>query len=101
MIALMSKLVRKLDRMMFRVIPSCKEAMEMHSRALDDGLPWPRRFLLEAHCMMCDYCQRYGEQLRWMQAKMREMPSRMDFSKVKAMPGEMRQRIAKRLSEQT
>ena len=90
---MLRKLINQIDRVMFKVMPSCKDAMELHSRAIDEGLPLHRRFLLKMHCQMCCYCERYGEQLRWLHQKLRQFPSQLDFSKVRTMPEDMRERI--------
>ena len=91
--------VKHMDRIMFRVMPSCRHAMELQSQALDEKLPFGKRFWLFMHLTMCRYCQRYAEQIRWLHAKIHQLSERMDFERYREMPEAMRERLETRVRD--
>ena len=88
-----SKFKSKMDRIMFKVLPSCKEAMHLHSCAQDERLPLRKRFLLWMHCIMCRFCARYGKQLRLLRKWTKQLPEKYDYSKVAKLPDDAKERI--------
>ena len=93
----MKKLQSLMDRMMFKVMPSCKEAMELQSEAIDHKLPIHKRALLWMHCAMCGFCRRYGKQIRWLSQKLKALPHAFDFGREKPMPPEMKDRVRSKI----
>ena len=86
-----------MQRIMFKVIPSCREAMELQSRALDEHLGLGKRMLLRVHVMMCKICRRYGNQLELVSEITKEAPDKASFEKSQPMPEEVRARIKESL----
>jgi hypothetical protein len=50
-------------RLMNKVLPTCKEVSHLTSQAMDETLPWRKRFGMRLHLMMCVWCRRNNEQL--------------------------------------
>lgn len=44
------------------ILPDCKEATRLISRALDGPLPFGRRMRLSLHLLWCDACRRFERQ---------------------------------------
>jgi len=55
-----------------RVMPSCKEAIRLQSEALDRELPLPERLGLRFHVLLCKWCRRYGQQIRFLREAVRK-----------------------------
>ena len=55
-----------------RFMPSCKEAIRLQSEALDRNLPLPERLGLGFHVLLCKWCRRYGQQIRFLRGAIRE-----------------------------
>ena len=89
----------RLHRILFRLIPSCREAMELQSRALDGELGPRKRMLLRVHLMMCKVCRRYGKQIGFVSRCAKEIPERGTFEKTPPLPEECRARIRAKLAE--
>jgi hypothetical protein len=45
----------------------CKEIMDLASDNLETSLPWPKRWEMKLHFLICKNCNRYVEQLRLIQ----------------------------------
>ena len=44
----------------------CKEIIELTSQNMETSLPWYTRFEMKAHYLMCKTCNRYAQQLQFM-----------------------------------
>ncbi len=82
---------------MNKMIPNCRQTQELHSRGLDEKLPWLQRLAVRIHCLLCTCCSRYGKQLKFMSRLCDQLPEYGDFGKKNPMPEESRQRIAQAL----
>ncbi len=89
-----------LERLMFLVIPSCRETQKLQSRRLDEKLPLVKRCSLWVHCVMCGWCRRYGKQIKFLNKVCSDLPECGDFEKEEAMSSEARERIEKCLCEE-
>ncbi len=94
------KFQSRMDRLMFRVIPSCRRAMELQSRSMDERLPVRQRVALAMHCALCRFCRRYGRQLRWIRKKLREFSSSAEGDQWTPMESGMRERLRRRIREE-
>ncbi len=54
--------------------PNCKHATRLQSEALDHKLPFLQRVGLRIHLLICKWCRRYGEQLRFLRKAAHEHP---------------------------
>ena len=43
---------------------SCKEVTALASHCLDEQLPWPARFKMRLHLLVCYHCRRYLKQIK-------------------------------------
>ena len=43
---------------------SCKEVTPLASHSLDGELPWPVRWKMRVHLLVCYHCRRYVKQIR-------------------------------------
>ena len=86
-----------MQRIMFKVIPNCREAMELQSRALDEKLGFGKRLLLKMHLFICKICRRYGKQLECVRDITRESTEKAQFERAQPMPEEVRARILENL----
>ena len=53
------------------LLPNCREATRLQSEALDCPLPMFRRLGLTLHLLLCKWCRRYGRQIRFLRAAIR------------------------------
>jgi hypothetical protein len=44
----------------------CKEIIELTSKNMETSLPWYTRMEMKAHFLMCETCNRYAQQLQFM-----------------------------------
>ena len=88
-----------MQRMMFKVIPNCREAMELQSRALDENLGFGKRLLLKMHLFICRICRRYGKQLECVRDITRESTEKAQFEQTQPMPEEVKARIRENLKK--
>lgn len=78
-------------------MPTCREATELASRAMDERLPFANRLALRFHLAICDNCARFNRQLQ----EMRRL-FRAETAADEDAPGldpEARQRIASELQK--
>lgn len=78
-------------------MPTCREATELASRAMDERLPFADRLALRFHLAICDNCARFNRQLQ----EMRRL-FRAETAADEDAPGldpEARQRIASELQK--
>lgn len=46
---------------------NCKQIIELASNSLDKSLPWPIRWQMKFHLLMCKSCHLYLNQIRFIQ----------------------------------
>ena len=78
-------------------MPTCKDATELASRALDERLPLSSRMALRLHLAICDNCARFNLQLQEMRRLFR-LETAADDDPPGLAP-EARQRIASELQK--
>jgi hypothetical protein len=94
-----NEVMKMLERMMFWVIPNCRETQKLQSRNLDVKLSLWKRGVLWMHCVMCGWCRRYGKQINFLNRICSELPECGDFEEEEKMPKEARERVEKCLCE--
>lgn len=58
--------VKGLARVVSILSPSCKQASRLQSEAMDRHLGFFERLGLRIHLLLCGWCRRYGEQLKFL-----------------------------------
>lgn len=53
-------------------MPTCRDATEIASRAMDERLPLSNRMALRLHLAICENCARFNRQLQEMRRLFRE-----------------------------
>ncbi|MBI3416284.1 MAG: hypothetical protein HY043_13400 [Verrucomicrobia bacterium] len=89
---------------------SCAEVTRLLSQGMDQPLPWHVRCKIRVHFLICDLCQRYGRQIRFLREAMRKYPERLENSSdgnspavasPRALSPETKERLKQKLREQT
>ncbi len=75
---------------------SCKQAMDLASKALDTRLSRKERMMLRLHVWFCRGCQRYQQQLEWIHQLCHRLDPESWLPKV-TLSEEARRRILQRL----
>jgi len=97
---MMKKMQALMDRLMFKIVPTCRETMKLHSEALDHRLPPMKRIRLWMHCTMCAFCRRYGQQIGWLHRILKQTPAASCFSAQDPMSPEMKNRVRIRIQNE-
>jgi len=79
--------------------PKCRELVRILSQSMDEPLPLIMRIKKRLHFLICCWCQRYEEQLRYMRCAAREFPKHADEASDAPFSAEARERIKRRLAE--
>jgi hypothetical protein len=81
--------------------PSCREAARAQSEALEHSLPPAKRFGLWLHLLMCRWCRRYGQQIRFMRAAVHEHEDQQTDAMPQKLSPEARERLKRTLNSKT
>ena len=58
--------------------PKCREMVRILSKSMDEPIPLMMRIKKRLHFLICCWCQRYEEQLRYMRNTARQFPEHAD-----------------------
>jgi hypothetical protein len=83
------------------VMPTCKQASRLQSDALDQPLSLPKRFGLRLHLFVCQWCRRYGKQLRFLRQAVHEHPDEINDATPRTLSPEARERLKRSLRSET
>lgn len=78
---------------------SCKQAVELVSKALDTPLIWRERMALRFHLWMCRMCRRYARQLRLLERICAALQAE-DFLPNRGLSPKARARILEQLNHE-
>lgn len=94
-------LQRSRDRLggLGQLSPTCREATQLQSQALDQQLPVLPRVGLRIHRILCGRCRRYGDQLQQLRQLVQRHPGRVDEAVSETLSTEARQRLQRVLRE--
>jgi len=84
-----------------RRLPTCHEVTHLLSQSLERRLTLRERVTLRLHYLICVYCSRYLQQLRFMRKTLREGAARAaeaDSPATPALSDEARERIRRALT---
>jgi hypothetical protein len=88
-------------KVMLALSPSCKEASRLQSEALHRPLAFPERMGLRMHLLLCNWCRRYGKNLRFLKGVVEDVPSEEHCHHSQALTPEARERMKQKLINQS
>ncbi|NOQ17541.1 MAG: hypothetical protein GQ581_10820 [Methyloprofundus sp.] len=74
----------------------CKQIIELTSQQMQEPLPWLTRLEVQMHLLMCKTCQRYKQQLSFMDKALAVMEQRVLSQQLSESA---KQKIAKKLQQ--
>jgi hypothetical protein len=77
--------------------PSCRQATRLQSAALDRPLTASQKVGLRIHLCLCQWCRRYGQQVRFLRNAAHEHPEKLVEPLPQNLPAAARERIKQRL----
>jgi hypothetical protein len=80
--------------------PNCREAVRAQSEARDHPLPTARRLGLWLHLLICKWCRRYGEQIRFLGGAAHEHADELVQAVPQNLSADARERIKQRLHKE-
>ena len=82
---------------LLRWLPSCREALQLQSEALDHPVPRSRRRGLWLHLLLCKWCRFYGHQIQWLRRAALEHPDQLAQATTAQLSPDARERIRQKL----
>jgi len=82
------------------ISPDCQEASRAQSEALDRPLPPSKRIGLWLHLLMCKWCRRYGQQIRFLRDAAHEHQDELTDATPQKLPADARERIRRKLESE-
>jgi hypothetical protein len=82
-----------------RHTPKCTEVVRILSQGMDQKLTLKTRLLLNMHYLICRWCQRYSEHLRYLRKFSRRFPEQISNLDVFTMPPDAKDRIKRKVGE--
>src|SRR4029453_12858386 len=79
--------------------PKCREMVRILSQSMDEPLPLMMRIKKRLHFLICCWCQRYEEQLRYMRRAAHQFAEDADEGSDVPFSIEMRERIKRKLAK--
>src|SRR5436189_2567481 len=80
--------------------PKCREMVRILSRSMDEPMPLIMRIKKRIHFLICCWCQRYEEQLRYIHETPRQIPEHADEAPGPPLSDEAKDRMKQKLAEQ-
>ena len=80
---------------------TCKQASQIISQSLDRSLNWRELFALRLHLFICNYCNRFSQQLQTLRVALKRMSANIENDTSITMPPESKARIAKSVESMT
>ena len=77
--------------------PSCKEASRLQSEALHRPLALPQRVGLRIHLLLCNWCRRYGKNVRFLKGVVDDSPAEEHWDHSHALSPDARERMKQKL----
>jgi hypothetical protein len=89
-----------LVKLIGKYTPKCREMVSILSQSMDEPMPLIMRIKKRLHFLICCWCQRYEEQLRYIHETTRHFPEHAEEASNAPFPEEAKQRIKQRLADQ-
>jgi hypothetical protein len=80
-----------------RFTPTCPEVIRILSLGMEKELPLLTRAKLRIHFLMCSFCQRYMEQLKYLRQVAREFPDKIGEVSDAKLPSDAKERMKEAL----
>src|SRR5436309_4250584 len=80
--------------------PKCREMVRILSQSMDEPMPLTMRIKKRIHFLICCWCQRYEEQLRYIHETARRFPEHADQASDACFPVYTKEWIKQKLTEQ-
>ena len=80
--------------------PKCREMVRILSRSMDEPMPLTMRIRKRIHYLICCWCQRYEEQLRYIRDTASRFPEHADKASDASFPPEAKERIKAKIADQ-
>ena len=80
--------------------PKCREMVRIVSQSMDEPMPLIMRIKKRLHFLICCWCQRYEEHLRYIHETARKFPEHADEASDITFPPDAKERIKQRLADQ-
>ena len=81
--------------------PKCREMVRILSQSMDEPMPPMMRIKKRLHFLICCWCQRYEEQLRYIHETARKFPEHADKASDITFPPNAKERIKQKLAGQS
>ena len=89
-----------LVKLIGKYTPKCREMVSILSRSMDEPMPLMMRLKKRLHFLICCWCQRYEEQLRYIHKTAGHFPEHADETSDAIFPPETKERIKRKLVDQ-
>ena len=83
------------------IMPTCRQASRLQSEALDQSLSLPKRFGLRLHLLVCQWCRRYGKQIRFLRQAAHGHPDEVNEAVPRTLSPEARERLKRSLRDKS
>lgn len=80
--------------------PDCREATRTQSGAIDHPLPLTKRAGLWMHLLICKWCRRYGQQIRFLRTAAQEHQDQLTEAAPQTLSPAVRDRIKQKLQSE-
>jgi hypothetical protein len=77
--------------------PTCKQAARLQSEAMDRRLSFSEKTGLRLHLLLCKWCRRYGEHLKFLRSAARQCEEHQGHQASEGLSPEARRRIEQRI----
>jgi hypothetical protein len=94
-----NRIKKALVQFLANLTPHCHDVTRLLSESMEHPLPLRTRVLLRLHFAICIWCQRYGEQLKWLRRYSSEVSTRGCEQGHESLSSETRERLKKALQE--
>ena len=91
------RIFKRLAGVLTALSPTCQQATRLQSEAMDRRLSFFEKFGLRLHLILCKWCRRYGEQLRFLRFAARECQEHESGQGPHGLTAEARERIKQKL----
>jgi hypothetical protein len=89
-----------LVKLIGKYTPKCREMVRILSQSMDEPMPLSMRIKKRLHFLICCWCQRYEEQLRYIHETARLFPEHADEASNILFPPNAKERIKQKLTDQ-
>ena len=89
-----------LVKLIGKYTPKCREMVRILSQSMDEPMPLAMRIKKRIHYLICCWCQRYEEHLRYIHETARYFPEHADEASNIPFPPDVKERIKQKLVDQ-